>query len=235
MFYGFVGNDTQKSKREASELVSRLTSSGISTNVIRFDDQNFNIDVVRETLLEQNLFGGPNVIVLNDILAHPHGEEFYKDTDLNTDNIIVSRETAPKKPIMARFNELGEIKEFKEEKTKDKFFGDFALADSIFIRDKKAAWVEFEKSRRRGDAMEAIHGMVFWALKTMLAVETLPRSEAIASGVKDFTYRKVQSGLSKYKTEEILKKIDRLKDIYHEAHRGDGDFEIELEKFILGL
>jgi DNA polymerase III delta subunit len=236
MLYGFIGTDTQTARRELKELLLRLTGGDSSVNISRFDDQNFNTLQINEEIFGQNLFGGLNVIILDSLLDHPDGEGFYNEQSLDTNNIILIRETAPKKAILGKLEKTGEVKSFQAEKSLDaKKFGDFALANAVIARNKKAAWVEFEKSRRRGEAMEAIHGMLFWALKTMLSVATLPKDEVIASGVKSFTYTKVKTDINKYQSKEILTYIDHLKDVYHKAHRGECDMETSLEQFILKL
>jgi DNA polymerase III delta subunit len=149
---------------------------------------------------------------------------------------VLIREVSLKKPLLAKIEKYGEISQFmlpKKEKKND--FSAFALADAAMVRDRKTAWVEFEKSRRKGEAMEALHGMLFWAFKTLTAVATLPKADALASGIKANSYTSGLRGMEKYKPAEICTRLDDLKDMYHRAHRGECDLEYSLEQFLLQL
>ncbi len=63
----------------------------------------------------------------------------------------------------------------------------------------------------KGEAPEAIAGMLFWKIKTLLT----------GSSTKPFT------------RPELLQASSSLVDIYHKSHRGECDMEQALEQFIL--
>ncbi len=236
MLLVYTGNDTAAAKQALGSAIQRILQDVRGANVLRFDEETFVPDSALDALAEGNLFAEKNIIVFDNILEHPEGEDFYLSCDLQSEHYVFIRETQPKKTILAQISKYAEVKTFllpKEEKKPD--YSAFALADAAMIRDRKNAWVEFEKSRRRGEAMEAIHGMLFWAFKTLVAIATLAKEDVLASGVKAFSYNKGLSGTKKYKTEELVKKLDDLKDMYHKAHRGECDLEFSLEQFLLKL
>lgn len=234
--YAFIGSDTTRARKEIRLLVDTFSSAGTSARVVHFDEENFDAQLALEAMNEQNLFGGQNIIVLDSILSHDLGEKFYLEDLALSSNIIILRENTLKKALLVKVQSLCDIVVCDAIKTAEqKKFGDFALADAVAARDKRVAWVEFQKSKRRGEAMEPIHGMLFWAFKTMTMIATLPRTEAIASGVKAFTYSKYQAAMKGYRTEEILSHLDELKDMYHKAHRGECDLEISIEQFLLKM
>lgn len=236
MLLAFVGDDTLSARAALRTAVARLQEEVPGANFVKFDDQNFNQEAALEAFVEGNLFAPKNIIIFDDILSHPDGEAFYSKQDLTSDHIILVREIAPKKPLLTKIEKFGAVSVFslpKKEKKND--FSAFALADAAMVRDRKTAWVEFEKSRRKGEAMEALHGMLFWAFKTLTAVATLPKADALASGIKANSYASGLRGMERYKPAEICARLDDLKDMYHRAHRGECDLEYSLEQFLLQL
>ncbi len=236
MLLAFVGDDTLAARAALRNAVQRLQDEVPGANFVKFDDQNFSTSAALEAFAEGNLFAPKNIIIFDDILSHPEGEAFYLKQELSTDHIVIVRETSPKKPVVTKLEKYGPVSAFalpKKEKKND--FSAFALADAAMVRDRKTAWVEFEKSRRRGEAMEALHGMLFWAFKTLTAVATLPKADALASGIKANSYSSGLRGMEKYKPAEICSRLDELKDMYHRAHRGECDLEYSLEQFLLQL
>lgn len=234
MFLAFIGNDTMAARTALRTALARLSDEMPGASLVKFDDQSFSTEAALDALVEGNLFAPKNIIIFEDILSHPEGEAFYLKQSLSSDHVVLVRETSPKKPVVTKLSQYGEVQTFKAEKV-EKELNAFALADAIMVKDKKSAWVEFEKSRRRGDAMEAVHGMIFWAFKTLTAVATLPRADVLAAGVKSFTYSRGLSGMQKYKKEDVCARLDELKDMYHRAHRGECDLEYSLEQFLLQL
>ena len=85
-----------------------------------------------------------------------------------------------------------------------------------------------------GDAVpEEIHGILWWQAKSLaLASKTRNASEA---GLNPFVYNKAKRYLSNWKKEEVESLLSKLSRMYHKAHRGEADFEIELEKLMLDI
>ena len=236
MLLAFVGDDTTAARSALRDAVLRLKDEVPGANFVKFDDQNFTEEGALEAFVDGNLFAPKNVIILDDILSNPLGEAFYAKQDLSSEHIVLVREISPKKALLSRLEKFGDIQVFalpKKDKKPD--FSAFALADAAMIRDRRTAWVEFEKSRRRGEAMEALHGMLFWAFKTLTTVSTQSRADALASGIKLYTYEKGVTGASRFKDGEIGSRLDELKEMYHRAHRGECDLEYSLEQFLLQL
>jgi hypothetical protein len=64
---------------------------------------------------------------------------------------------------------------------------------------------------------------------------TMTHQEALATGMKGFTYQTYSNFAKKFLIPELKVYLDELKDMYHQGHRGEGDLEILLEKFLLKL
>lgn len=234
MFLAFIGNDTVSSRSALSSTLSRLQDEMPGASLVKFDDQTFNPASATDAMAEGNLFAPKNIIIFDDILLNNEGENFYLKNKLESEHIILIRETSPKKAVITKLSEKCEIQTFTLKKPEENI-NTFALGDAVMVKDKKSAWVEFEKSRRRGEKMEAIHGMLFWVFKTLTEVATLSKAEVLAAGIKNYTYSRGVLGMQKYHKEEVYRYFDELKDMYHRAHRGECDLEYSLEQFLLKL
>lgn len=235
MIRAYIGEDTQKAREVMRSAIEQEQKESSDVLVSRFNDVGFDIALATEALTAQNLFGGGNIVVFEAILDHPDGEAFYRTMLPQTQNTVFLRETVVNKDFLAFLKDIAEVMEFTLVKKFKKPENSFAIADAIGARDKKAAWVEFEKVRRQGAAMEEVHGTIFWAVKSMYIAATVTKEEAIATGMKEFTYRTYLNFAKKYLVPELKEKLGELKEMYHRAHRGEGDLDTALELFLLKL
>ena len=86
----------------------------------------------------------------------------------------------------------------------------FGIADAFSNRNKIEAWILYREAVSQGIPPEEISGIIFWKIKTM-----------ILSGSKFFSL------------DELKNNSSELVSLYHNAHRGESDFVIGLEQFIL--
>ena len=227
----FIGEDTQAARKAMRKSVeSALASSGAS-QAQRFSDIGFDVESAREAIFAQNLFGEKNTIVFDGILDAKEAENFYFSDISTSPNNIFIRETAPNKDIMSILEKVGTIREFSV--IKKKVADNFALADAVAARDKKAAWVLYVKAKERGSAAEELHGLIFWATKLLYLSARFPKEEAIKAGVSSYNYQRYLVNSKKFLGSELEDRLRILRDMYHDAHRGEGDFDAMLEQFIL--
>lgn len=231
----FLGTDTMKSRIAAGNAFQRAQNEDTQALVTRFDDLSFDLALATERLNAESLFGGGNILYVEGILDHPDGETFYRTVLKETPHTVIIREMAPSKDLCAFFERIATVQVFEPVKKFEKRVDSFALADAMGARDKKRSWVEFEKVRRSGAVMEEVHGTVFWSWKSMYLCLMLPKEEVIKTGMKDFTYRNYSRFAQNYSTKELEDRLRELKEMYHRAHRGEGDFEVLLERFILNI
>ena len=239
MFTFFVGEDTQKAKKALRKELDAAKEANPNALVSRFDDVNFDAEKIREALGAVSLFGGGgNIIALDGLSADEEGkifleEELFKFAD--TENNVFVREEVIPKAFIAKFGKAGKVHEFLLAKKFIAKTNNFVIADALLRKDKRGAWVEFEKSRRRGDRAEEVHGTIFWAVKTLYMCATKPKAEALAFGMKEFTYRKYLEGAKHFLVRDLEEKLGELKEMYHRAHRGEGELDVFLEQFLLRL
>jgi DNA polymerase III delta subunit len=86
----------------------------------------------------------------------------------------------------------------------------FAIADAFGRGDKVGAWMLYREAVEAGIEPEAISGILFWKIKSLI----LSRSAV-------------------FSPESLKKQSSGLVSLYHRAHRGESDFVVGLEQFIL--
>lgn len=112
-------------------------------------------------------------------------------------------------------------------------FNIFSLTDAIGSRDKKKAWMLYQKALASGLDPDRIFPTIFWQVKSLLlASRTKSASEA---DMKPFPYNKAKSNLKNFKEGELEKMSEELLVGYHNIRRGEGEMETLLEKFVLSL
>ena len=231
----FIGEDTQKARKEARECFERAKDEYPEALISVFDDVSFDSALATDAFVSENLFGGINILYFDGLLDNGKGESFYRNTIQDTTHLVVIREKVMPKDLLVFFERISEIKEYPLIKKIEKRENSFAIADAVGARDKKRAWVEFERLRRHGGAMEEVHGTIFWAFKSMHIALVLPKADALATGMKEFTYRNYYGFAKKYLKKELEDKLSELKDIYHMGHRGEGELGVLIEQFLLRL
>lgn len=231
----YLGDDTETARKTARAAFEDARSADSTGNTVYFDDVLFDLPQAIEGFSAESLFGGQNILYFDGILDHPDGETFYRTILRETSHKVFVREKDPSKDLTAFFGRLGEVVEYKIAKKIEKRENSFAIADAIGARNKKAAWVEYEKTRKRGVSIEEVHGTVFWAFKSMYIAGVLSQSEASKAGMKEYTYRNYSQFSKKYLHGEILHRLTELKEMYHKGHRGEVDMEQSMELLLLDL
>lgn len=112
-------------------------------------------------------------------------------------------------------------------------FNIFALTDSIGTRNKKDAWVLYQKALASGMSAEEIFWKVVWYVKTLLTASRTKSAEE--AGMKAYPYTKAKSSLKNFKEGELEKLSENLVVGYHKARRGEGEIDALIEKMLLSL
>jgi hypothetical protein len=206
MIHILVGGDT-KSK---SIYIKELTGKG---EVFFIPANQLSKDILMSYSNNVSLFNeSPSIIlenILNEdiLLLSPEETTSLKESK----TIFIIKEDKLLTPLQKKFKKYGDIKIFEEKKvvSKEKF-NIFSLTDAYAGRDKIKTWVLFNNAVLSGIEGEAIAGVLFWKIKTMIL-----------------------NGNRLFSKEELKHQSSNIVSLYHKAHRGESDFNISLEQFIL--
>jgi hypothetical protein len=150
-------------------------------------------------------------------------------------NIFIFFEGKLTKEITKKLEKRAEkITEYEATEEKKKESGSFFhLADALGARDKKGLWVGLREALDNDAAAEEIHGILFWQAKSLALASKA--SSATEAGLNPYVFGKAKRYAGNFKEGEIDIMLSGLVSMYHKAHRGEIDFEIELEKFALDI
>lgn len=173
--------------------------------------------VSKEEIFERarsvSLFGESPIVVLENVVKEGK-------LDLSQDEISSLQDSKTVFVFLEDKFLAPEIKKYKKYATIEDFnieikkavpkMNVFGIADSFSRKDKIGAWILYREAILQGISPEEISGIIFWKIKTMILTDT-----------------KV------FSLSELKKLSSEIVAMYHQAHRGECDFTIGLEQFIL--
>jgi DNA polymerase III delta subunit len=238
MIYLLYGTNFKESRKKLRSILDALLKKEPNASEFHINDENFSEELLQEMISSRTLFAGRYIVVLDKVLEEKERSEIVlsnlKDIS-ESENIFIFIEEELGKTIVSRFEKQAEkIQEFKSKEDgmpEVKGFNVFSLTDALGRRDKKNLWVLYQKALMSGVEPEEMHGILLWQANAILSV----KDESGLSSLKlnPFVLRKSLGFAKNFEKEEIVKLSRDLVDIYHEARRGEEDFGVSLEKFIL--
>lgn len=206
MIYILAGNDTNKKSDYIIKLAQGGESFFIASNILTKEMiYNYSTNV--------SIFGDSPIIISENVFTEGvlnfSSDELLSLKDSKT--IFIFKEDKMLASDQKKYGKYGEVKIFEDKKsvTSPKF-NVFSITDAFASRDKVGTWVLYNNAIENGVEPEAIAGVIFWKIKNM-----------ILNGNRQFT------------KEELKKQSSSIVSLYHLAHRGESDFTIGLEQFIL--
>ena len=206
MIYIISGNDTVK----INSYIKKICNGNLPIQIPQTD---LNREKFFEYTESVNLFGEYPIIIIENFLKD-FGKDFSaKELEVlkESKTIFIFKEEKLLATGAKRYAKFGEIKDFsiKEVKSTPKI-NVFNIADSFARRDKINTWILYREAILAGASPEEISGIIFWKIKMMLL-----------------------SGMKTFSQDELKKMSSSLVELYHLSHRGEVDFVIGLEQFIL--
>jgi DNA polymerase III delta subunit len=237
MLYIFHGTDTSTSSKKMLATISAMTKKKPDASFFRIEDGKLTQDTVNELTQSQGLFEQKYIVEIQ----YPFEKADTKDVFLKnlkelseSENIFLVLEG---KILKADLNKIEKKAEKLFEHNADKAvnkdsFNLFSLADAVGNKDKKNGWVILQNAFKKNISPEEIHGVLWWQVKSIYSSMVGSASE---TGMKDFTYNKSKRFAEKYRKDDVEKIMNELIEMSHDAHLGERDFKLSLEKFILSL
>lgn len=206
MIYILAGTDTKKKHLHETMLVGAREKITLPLSVV-------SQDMLNEYASSVSLFGDSPVIVVSNLFSET--ELFSNAKDLavlsESDTVFIFNEDSMLASVEKKYQKYVSVVRFDEKKGKSiPKMDPFAIANAFARRDKMGAWIALTESIEAGTSPESISGTLFWKIKTMII-----------------------SGTRLYSRDELLSCSRALVALYHDSHKGDRDFAIGLEQFIL--
>lgn len=247
MIYFYFGTDTDSARKKAKVTIDSLLSKKPDATLVKIGDEDLSIDKITELTSSQALFSNKYIVFLYRTFDNKENKELVLKNlkeFADSENIFIFVESKIDKTNLTNIEKKAEkVQEFiKPEKKLNKkeklaLIGEkidfFEFSDALGRRDKKGLWVLYQDALAEQVPAEEVHGIFFWQIKSMLLAKKSKNAEE--ANMKPYPFQKACEYSRKYKDGELENISSKLVSMYHEAHRGNIDFYIALEKFILEL
>lgn len=214
MLYLFFGTDRERARVALNKQIDQLKKEE-KTSVIRISDAHTPADVLF-ALQGGGMFGGKRVVIFENILSNDELAPLLKDAVPSLKNqgdhffLLEDKIDAVSRKTIEKYTEISERFD-AEKKFEDKTA--FGLASALKRRDKKALWIGYLRELEKGNAPEMLHGILFWAAKSMVL--------------------SARVGSKEQKHAQAL--VASLAELPHESRRRGMDMESALESFVLSI
>jgi len=227
MLYFLYGEDEDKAREKARELLGTLTKKRPDASLFKLETDGFDLAKLEELVDGQGLFSNKYIVFLDSLFENAEIKEqvlkFYKEIG-ESENIFIWLESKVDKATLTKLEKVAEkVQKFESPEGKSRKFGIgagesrnladfniFDLTNVLAMRDRRELWLLYREAISNDFPPEEICGILFWKLKDLLL-----------------------KGSRSFEGSELKKLAEKLVSIYHNAHRGKLDFEIALEKFVL--
>ena len=212
MLIFYSGSDTKKAREEMNKEVA-LVSKG--ARVVRINDTN-STDDLYASLQGGGLFGERHVFVIDDVSLN---EEMFAvllqilEGMKESEEPFFIFEASPDAATRRTIEKCAETSKRFDAPKKKRDDGVFALANAQRRATKKALWAGYQRELIKGNAPEAIHGVLFWGAKEILL--------------------KSREGNAESRRAQRL--VAELAELPHEARSNNFPLEYALERFMLSV
>ena len=237
MLYLIYGDDFEKARAKARELIADLLKKRPGAEVFRLEDEMVNAGKLDELSGSQGLFQRKYIVFADNVFRSEEAKEIVlgKLKSLaESENIFIFLEDELGKTDLKELEKFAEkVQRFSGVAKKEKPFNVFSLTEILGRRDKRGLWVLYQKALAQGLAPEEIHGILFWQIKAMLAA-VLEKS-AEEAGFKPFVFQKSHTFAKNYSVPELKNLSAKMVAVYHNSRRTGPSLDIALEKLILEI
>ncbi|HCM43912.1 TPA: hypothetical protein DIS55_03100 [Candidatus Kaiserbacteria bacterium] len=212
MLYFFSGTDRNRARAVMHAEIERLAKGG---TVVRITDAH-TADDLRAALQGPGMFWEKQALVFEEVLANEDMRALALDAIpymATLKEAVFWFEEKPDADTRRKIEKRAEKSVRHDAPKKEKDNSVFSLAEALQSGDKKRMWIEYQSALAKGNAPEAIHGILFWGAKKILLT--------------------AHTGSAEWKRGTAL--IAELAEIPHEARRRSVELEYALERYILNI
>ncbi|OHA44030.1 MAG: hypothetical protein A3G03_00530 [Candidatus Taylorbacteria bacterium RIFCSPLOWO2_12_FULL_44_15c] len=237
MLYLIYGNDFEKARGKARELIADLQKRKPNAEVFRLEDEMVSAGKLDELSGGQGLFERKYIVFADNVFRSAEAKEIVlkKLKSLaDSENVFIFLEDELGKADLKELEKFAKkVQKFSGATNKEKPFNVFSLTEKLGRRDKRGLWILYQKALAEGLAPEEIHGILFWQIKAMLAAVLAKTAEE--SGLKPFVFQKSRVFAKNYSLAELKNLSSKMVAVYHNSRRIGPDLDVALERLILEI
>ncbi len=237
MIYFLYGNDKFSSRKKMHSILDALCKKRPDAEIFKINTENFDYSKFEELIFSQGLFDSKYIVVTDNLFEDKNIKDFFIEKlpfIKDSANVFVSLESKVDVKSLKDIEKYSEkVQEFSTKEDGKKFFNVFGITDGILEKDKKRLWIDYLKTIQEGIPSEELHGIIFWQVKNMAIVSKVDSQKDC--DLTPYQYKNALSGSRNYKDQDIERMMSDLVSMTHKVRSGEGDLDIMLEKWILGL
>lgn len=226
-----------QARSKLNGLIEKLLSRKPDAMLIRIDDESFDEENFLGTIESQGLFEAHSIVVLDKVFQNSDGKSVILDSlkELKkSENVFIILEEKLDKKTVTRIEKQSEkVQEFTSVEKKKESFNIFALTDALGDRNRKNLWVLYQKGKMQNISDEEMHGILFWAVKSMMLAQASVNAKE--AGLNPFVFSKNKRYADNYSEKELQTMSSSLVNLYHNARRGKETLDVAFERFILSV
>ncbi len=237
MLYVLYGSDSIKTRKKLHELLDSAKKKRPSAELFRINSENWSESLFDELISSQGLFEQKYTVVLDNVFEKKDAKAYIVDRleeVNNSDQIFLMLEGGIDVATLKKIERNSkQVQEFKKPESKKPFYNIFSVTDGLLEKDKRKLWVSYVDAIKKGSVPEELHGIFFWQVKNMILASRA--KSAVDAGLTPYAFKNALSGSRNYRTEELVKMSEELVDMTHRVRQGEGDMDVMLEKWVLGV
>lgn len=237
MIYLFHGGDRERARGKWRQVIETFTKKYPSGEIFRFDAEYFNPTQLEELAGGSGLFGEKRLVATDRLLENKEAAAFLADKLellVASETVFVCLEQEVAKDLAAAAKRAGAKLESFAAEARDgvRAFNIFSLTDALGRRDRRELWLRCQEALAHGFSEEEIFWKLVWWVKSVLL---FAKAEKPPAEMKPFVVQKNREALRHYQKVDLENLSEQLVALWHDARRGERDFELGLERLVLGI
>jgi DNA polymerase III delta subunit len=237
MIYLFYGGDGERARGKWRKVIAAFATKHPSGEIFRFDAEHFAPAELEELALGAGLFGEKRLVAADRLLENKEAAAFFLDQLARlvaSETVFVFLEATLSKEVATAAERAGAKLEAFAGEARDgvRAFNIFSLTDALSRRDRRELWLRFQEALAAGFSEEDIFWKFVWWVKSLLV---FAKAEKPPAEMKPFVVQKNREALRHYQTTDLENLSEQLVALWHDARRGERDFELGLERLVLGI
>jgi len=234
MIYCVIADGNPQGLEKYLLLKQRFCEKYPTASRFHYDTETVSVGVLTQCALEDTLFGGACFTVCQRI-----GEN--KEVQSSLSQLIPLFLSSPNHFLMyeekldakiVTLIEKGGGKVYRFSSPPARAYTPFDFSGAVAARDRRAAWVELQRARRKGISSDDLVHPLVWQTKVMLIAS---QTTAGASGLKPSVYDRAKRAAQNYSFEELSELSFRVASLHPRVVAGEVEMDIELESLVLNL
>lgn len=232
------GSHHEKAREKTRVLTDALQKKKPDALFYRITALNYGENPLAFLVAGQGLFASKYIVLYDNIFESKEIKEEVLDAlkeIKESENIFIFLEKELDKKTLEKMGKHAEkVQEYEAAETaKKKEYNPFGISDALLAKDKKRLWMLLMEAKKKGNAAEEIHGIIWWQMKALKLASV--SKDAKEADLSPYVFGKAKSAVTNFEKGQIDTMLFDLVTMYHDAHRGERELWVEMERWGLAF